>query len=61
MHNQLQGNTSINSNRKLIRFHERFKGKIQMMNKEGHFGVAKTACKPIEKVHPDVELDMNFN
>jgi len=26
---------------KTIKFHDRFKGKIQMMNKEGHIGVVK--------------------
>ena len=35
---------------KTIKFHDRFKGKIQMMNKEGHIGVVKATNKPIEKV-----------
>lgn len=35
---------------KTIKFHDRFKGKIQMMNKEGHIGVVKSTSKPIEKV-----------
>lgn len=35
---------------KTIKFHDRFKGKIQLMNKDGHIGVVKTTNKPIEKV-----------
>ena len=38
---------------KSIKFHDRFRGKIQMMNKEGHIGVVKQTNKPIEKVQPD--------
>ena len=43
---------TVAKRQKTIKFHDRFKGKIQMMSKEGHLGVVKTAGKPIEKVQP---------
>ena len=37
------------SNSKSEAFRERFKGKIQLIDKEGHFGVVKKSYVPIEK------------
>ena len=42
---------------KTIKFHDRFRGKIQMMNKEGHIGVIKATGKPIEKVSVGDQLN----
>ena len=47
---------SVAKRQKKIKFHDRFKGKIHMMGKEGHIGVVKTAGKPIEKVQPSEQL-----
>ena len=47
--NQSSMGASVAKRQKKIKFHDRFKGKIQMMGKEGHIGVVKTAGKPIEK------------
>ena len=48
--NQSSMGASVAKRQKKIKFHDRFKGKIHMMGKEGHIGVVKTAGKPIEKV-----------
>ena len=47
---------SVAKRQKKIKFHDRFRGKIQMMSKEGHIGVVKTAGNPIEKVQPSAQL-----
>ena len=43
-----QTQQSTQSKRKSVNFHDRFKGKVTKMSKEGHEGVVKTASKPIE-------------
>ena len=59
----LQSQASASSKRRSVNFADRFKGKIQLMGKDGAHGIVKSATKPIEpirKVNPsDPTQEMN--